>query len=105
MNAENFYYHNNYDIDKHQEVFEFAEKYAASDSNFLTRVLDELKLAKEKHPIFPTDVLHQIAIVNEESGEATRATLQFVYEKGSKKEIENELIQTAAMCLRMLANL
>ena len=61
--------------------------------------------AESKHPFWPTDILHQIAIVNEESGEATRAALQYQYEKGELKEVQTELIQTAAMCIRMLKNL
>jgi len=64
----------------------------------------ELEKAKIQHPHWPSDILHQIAIVNEESGEATRAALQHVYEKGSYSSVRKELIQTAAMCIRMLQN-
>lgn len=65
----------------------------------------EVRNAKNQHPNWPTDLLHQIAIVNEESGEATRAALHVVYEKGTIKDLKKELIQTAAMCVRMLENL
>ena len=71
----------------------------------LQEILAEHKKACEKHPEWPSDILHQIAIVNEESGEATRASLQFVYEDGNIEEVKKELIQTAAMCLRMLTGL
>mgnify|MGYP003631603252 CR=1 FL=1 len=73
--------------------------------NLLGDIVKEYKKACKKHPEWPSDILHQIAIVNEESGEATRASLQFVYEKGNIEEVKKELIQTAAMCLRMLKGL
>lgn len=75
------------------------------ESKIVSEILIELNKAEEKHPNWPKDILHQIAIVNEESGEATRAALQFTYENGTKEELKEELIQTAAMCVRMLKNL
>ena len=71
----------------------------------LGAILAEYKAAEKKHPSWPSDILHQIAIVNEESGEATRASLQYVYEGGKIEEVKKELIQTGAMCLRMLVGL
>lgn len=68
-------------------------------------IIAELEKAEAKHPDWPDDILHQIAIVNEESGEATRAALHLCYEGGSIEELENELIQTAAMCIRMIEKL
>lgn len=75
------------------------------EQQIVKEIITELESAEKKHPLFPTDILHQIAIVNEESGEATRASLHVVYEKGSKQAVKEELIQTAAMCIRMLKNL
>jgi hypothetical protein len=74
-------------------------------SEIIQRILAELEKAEAKHPSWPDDLLHQIAIVNEESGEATRAALHCVYEGGTKDDLQTELIQTAAMCVRMLKNL
>ncbi len=71
----------------------------------LDEVLYELDRAETLHPDWPLDPLHQIAIVNEESGEATRAALRFVYEGGDLGEVRKELVQTMAMCLRMMENL
>lgn len=76
-----------------------------SYKQFTNMVLEEIMLAEYKHPEWPKDLLHQIAIVNEESGEATRAALQVVYEQGSKQELQKELVQTAAMCFRMIQHL
>jgi len=79
--------------------------YGPIEENLLGDIVKEYKKACEKHPEWPSDILHQIAIVNEESGEATRASLQFVYEKGSIEDVRKELLQTGAMCLRMLKGL
>lgn len=76
-----------------------------NDSKVFYRIREELEKAETKHPDWPCDILHQIAIVNEESGEATRAALQFEYEGGKLEDVEKELIQTAAMCIRMLKNI
>ncbi len=65
----------------------------------------ELTRAEHKHPNFPTDLFHQLAIMQEEAGEVTKAVLQYNYENGSIDHIREELIQTAAMCVRMLQNL
>lgn len=72
---------------------------------FTKMVEHEVMLAEYKHPEWPKDLLHQIAIVNEKSGEATRAALKVVYEQGSKQELQKELVQTAAMCFRMIQHL
>lgn len=68
----------------------------------------ELEYAVQKFPMFPSDPLHAIAIVNEEAGEATKDTLQWCYEPHkdvSENTIKGELIQTAAMCIRMVCGL
>ncbi len=50
------------------------------------------------------DDIHQAAIVGEESGEVLQAALQITYEHGRPGALRAELIQTAAMVLRMLAD-
>jgi len=65
----------------------------------------ELNKAKKKHPSYPDDMFRQVAIMNEEAGEVTKAVLHYHYEAGSIEDVRKELIQTAAMCMRMLENL
>jgi len=82
---------------KDQSISDIEEKYTLIDA--------ELIKAKQKHPDYPDDMFRQVAIINEESGEATKAVLHYHYENGSIEDIKKELIQAAAMCMRMLEKL
>ena len=62
----------------------------------------ELIKAKEKHPKWPKNINKQALIMLEEAGEVAKAVLQYQDENGSLNEIKKELVQTAAMCMRML---
>lgn len=69
---------------------------------------DELEVALQKFPSFPIDPLHAIAVINEEAGEATKDAFQWGYEPAKNKNrdtLRKELIQTAAMCVRMILGL
>ena len=68
-------------------------------------IRQELKFAEAKHPNFPADMFRQLAIMQEEAGEVTKAVLHYHYDKGTIDDIRKELIQTAAMCIRMLNSL
>ena len=65
-------------------------------------IQQELEQAEKKHPDFPSDMFRQVAIINEEAGEITKAVLDYHYENGSFEDIKQELRQTAAVCMRML---
>lgn len=71
----------------------------------LELIINELKRAEELHPWWPEDILHAVAIVNEEAGEVTKAAFDFVYSNGPLYEVQDELVQTAAMCIRMLLHI
>ena len=62
----------------------------------------ELKNAKEKHPEFPDDVFKQLAIMQEEAGEVTKAVNDYYHHNGSLDDIRKKLLHTASMCVRML---
>lgn len=68
-------------------------------------IVAELKRAEAKHPEWPTDIIHAAAIVGEESGELTRATLQTVYESSDQTMLascKEEAIQVAVVAIRFL---
>ncbi len=65
----------------------------------------ELNRAKQKHPNWPKGMFQQLAIMQEEAGEVTKAVLHYHYEGGTIEHVKEELVQTAAMCMRMLENL
>ena len=65
----------------------------------------ELQRAEEIHPNFPKDMFQQLAIMQEEAGEVTKAVLDYHFGKDTIEHVREELIQTAAMCVRMLQNL
>lgn len=75
------------------------------DKNIIDQIKKELNRAKKKHPYFPTDIIHQVAIMSEEAGEAIRAALNHRYACDPLEEVRTELIQTAAMCIRCLENM
>lgn len=69
-------------------------------------MLIELIRAENLHPVWPEDVVHQVAILNEEAGEAMRAALRSYYnEGGTVEQVRTELIQTGAMAIRALIHL
>jgi NTP pyrophosphatase (non-canonical NTP hydrolase) len=68
----------------------------------IAMVLEELEIAKYKFPEWPTDPVHQAAIVAEESGELVRAVLQTTYEPHKDANPIKEAVQTAAMAIRFL---
>lgn len=75
-------------------------------SKLIRDIKKELKKAKEKHPVFPIDAIHQLSILSEEVGEAVRAANLFYLEgKGSREDVITELKQSGAMVLRCLENL
>lgn len=68
-------------------------------------ILNELKRAEAKFPDWPDDIIHAAAIVAEEAGELTRASLNVVYSGENPNELQLEAIQVGAMAIRFLKNL
>lgn len=71
----------------------------------LLAIHEEVDNAERLHPDWPECNFRQLAIVSEEAGEVAKAVLHLHYENGSRDELREELIQTAAMCVRMIKNL
>ncbi len=74
----------------------------------INRVLDaiaeEVVRATGKHPTWPVDPMHALAVVGEEFGELSKATLQTVYESelSNEEDVEKEAIQLGATVVRFL---
>lgn len=75
-------------------------------AEIIQSIEEELQRAEKKHPQWPDNIYKQMAIINEECGEATRACLHLEEPDvgGTIHDISDELISTAAMCIRMLMN-
>jgi hypothetical protein len=68
------------------------------------QILEELDHAKELHPDYPTDMIHQVAIVAEEAGELLKAVLDYQSGKCEATDIIKEALQVGAMAVRFLEN-
>ena len=73
--------------------------------NIYAEIESELQKAEKKHPNYPTDIFKQLAIMQEEAGEVTMAVNDFSNGDCTIEHVREELIQTAAMCVRMIENL
>ena len=71
----------------------------------LTQIFSEVERAEKLHPDWPTNPIHQAAIVTEEAGELLQASLNHNDHKGSKKAMITEAIHTAATVIRFLKNI
>lgn len=69
----------------------------------------ELQRAKKLFPQFPANIFEQTCIMMEEAGEVVKAANDFAHNRGDKSELlmllKDEVIQTAAMCMRMLESI
>lgn len=69
-------------------------------------VLSEYQSAHERHPEFPSNPFAMMCIVSEELGEATQALNDLIHHKaGTINDVMIELMQTAAVCMRMAEHL
>ncbi|WP_145574278.1 hypothetical protein [Yersinia alsatica] len=71
----------------------------------LTEIIDEAVRASVIHPQWPTDALHAVSILTEESGELMKAAIEYHYNNGDIEAVREEAIQTGAMALRVLLNI
>ena len=75
------------------------------DEDVIELIFLELELAERKHPGWPDDKIHAVAIMAEESGEAVKAAIDATFSNGSIADLKRELAQTGAMCIRALKHL
>jgi hypothetical protein len=84
------------------ELMDFFSGLSIDDLQTLKKITEELLRARELHPSWPEDSIHQAAIVQEEAGELIRAALQHEFDDAAEQYMDTEAIQTAAMALRFL---
>ena len=68
-------------------------------------IFNELEAAEKKHPHWPEDKIHAVAIMSEEAGESMQAAIDCTYANGDLERLKKELAQTGAMCIRALMHL
>jgi len=71
-------------------------------------VTNEMRSSAQKHPFWPGDPFHALAILGEEMGELHQAVLQHVYEpkkQVSLEDIRAEAIQLAAMAIEFACHI
>ena len=73
--------------------------------NAFDLIFSELRRAEEIHPGWPEDVVHAVAIMVEEAGEAMQAALDVHYRNRCIDDLRIELAQTGAMAIRALIHL
>jgi hypothetical protein len=76
-----------------------------SVEGLFAEIAGELRRAEAKFPSWPDDIVHGAAVMAEESGEAVKAALDCYYRFAPVSDYREELIQTAAMCVRALLDL
>ncbi len=69
---------------------------------YLSDLAKALKAAQAKHPSFPKDILHQVAILAEESGEVAQAAVDYTYGGDRSGAFREEVLDVMVVCYRML---
>ena len=72
--------------------------------NLSREIKREVRAAEEAFPQWPNDISLGVMIMAEEAGEAIRADVQRVWQDRLLGELRLELVQTAAMCIRLLGD-
>ena len=84
---------------------------AKNKENLITKeqaidlIFSELRKAEKKHPVWPDDKVHAVAIMIEEAGESMQAALDCHYANAGTENLIIELAQTGAMAIRNLIHL
>lgn len=71
----------------------------------INAIMEELRSARIQHTAWPHDIVHAVAIVAEEAGEALQAANNALHHGKHIQFVKNELVQTGAMVIRALVNL
>jgi hypothetical protein len=70
----------------------------------LLEIFDELRVARNKHPLWPDDLVHGAAIVAEQAGGLTKACLQIESKELPRERARQEAKQVAVTAIRFILN-
>lgn len=73
--------------------------------NAVKLLMEALKHAEAIHKGWPNDLVHAVAIMIEEAGEAMQSAINCHYSNGDIEFLKMELAQTGAMCLRAIMHI
>lgn len=65
-------------------------------------VKKEMERAERKHGPLPVGLSLRVFIVAEEIGEVFKAVVEFMFNRGTRESIDEEMIQVAATAIRFL---
>jgi NTP pyrophosphatase (non-canonical NTP hydrolase) len=83
----------------------YGKTFCENGSQAMLSVFLELRKAEAKHPRWPEDPIHAVAILVEEAGESMQAALDYTYSGGDIERLREELAQTVALAIRALLHL
>jgi hypothetical protein len=86
---------------------EKKDYYVPVEKTFFDAVMAELAYAEDKHRSWPEeDAVHASAILNEEAGKLTRASIDFTYgHPGEHPDMRKYALRVAAMALRFYGSI
>ncbi len=82
----------------------YAPAFTAPEYVIIIAALTELASARQRYPEWPADIVHACCIMIEEATEVLKSAnnLRWKHHEGTAEEVRKEVIQTIAMCLRLL---
>ena len=82
---------------------QYEQKLSLEHSRVISAEIDEeVMSACCKFPRWPLTLSDGLAIMQEESGETAKAVVDFLFHGKPIADVRNELLQTAAMCVRLI---
>lgn len=85
-------------------VHELVERLDIHEVIALGMVINEMSMAKDQHPEWPTDQVYAAAIVAEEAGELVQAALSAHYKGEPLVHTRTEAMHTAVAAIRFMVN-
>ena len=87
-----------------QQIKYDSNNKASIEFQVITDAMNELARARRRYPEWPTDIVHATVVMVEESTEALKSAneIKWNHKHTSLADLRDEIIQTIAMCLRLI---